>query len=263
MAAAWVLKASWKDGNDILYRDLRAKGVPPTFALSLIGAPCRTYKRKDSPWILFLAQSVCPIKQQKKTMARPSTSRTSWAMPNCWHRRSEDQRRGSTRPLNTGLALTKPCKAYASLQCEQVKPRRKLLLMLTPRATALCPRESKFPRQHANPRRPVLSSRFTACATARPALVQTRQGDGERPGTCLLPRHVVRWRLLSTYRPPLEGRRHDRRVSHPGCAKKACAAHARTTKGPLGTLGRLRHLGDAEQDDRKSRFQCITTPGKS
>ena len=27
-----------------------------------------------------------------------------------------------------------------------------------------------------------------------------------------------------------------------------------------GTLGRLRHLGDAEQDDRKSRFQCITTP---
>ena len=41
-------------------------------------------------------------------------------------------------------------------------------------------------------------------------------------------------------------------------AKKACAAHAKTTKGPLGALGRLRHLGDAEQDDRNPRFQCIT-----
>ena len=50
-------------------------------------------------------------------------------------------------------------------------------------------------------------------------------------------------------------------------AKKARAAHAKAnqgpTKGPFGALGRLRHLGDAEQDDRYPHFQCITTPKKS
>ena len=61
-------------------------------------------------------------------MALPSTSHTSWVMPNCWPHRDEDRRRRSTHPLNTRLAL---------------KPLWRQQLRQTPRTTALCPRESK------------------------------------------------------------------------------------------------------------------------
>ena len=178
---------------------MSAKGLPPTFALSPIGAPCRTCKRKDSPWILFLAQYiVCPIRRQLRAMARPSTSHTSWVMPNCWPHRDEDRRRGSMHPLNTRLALSKPRKAYASFQCEQVKPLWRQQLRQTPRATALCPRESKVPRRGAH--------------DCTPRSTPARAEKWGARGTSPLPRRVVRWRPPSTHHRPLAGRRPDRRV---------------------------------------------------
>ena len=46
-----------------------------------------------------------------------------------------------------------------------------------------------------------------------------------------------------------------------GKARVRCAV--RMASGPLGVFGRLRHLGEAPQEDKASFFQYIRTPGKS
>ena len=134
LATAWVLKASWKDGHDILYRDLKneSQGRTPYFCSKSYWGTVPDLQAQGLTLDPLPSAVYCVAYQAaKESDGRPSASHTSWVMPNCWHRRSEDRRRGSTHPLNTRLALTKPCKAYASFQCEQVKPRWKLLSMLT------------------------------------------------------------------------------------------------------------------------------------
>ena len=224
LATAWVLKASWKNGQDILYRNLKneCQGHAPYF--------CSKSYWGTMPDLLAqgftldpLPSAVYCVPYQAATESEGAAKLTHLlgdakllAPP----RRGPAPRVDAPFEHKAGIA-----QGLHLVPCEQVKPLWRQQLRQTP---ALCPRKSKVPRRLANLMWPPLrlrgSCRLAACTIAHPALLQPGPGNGVRRGTSPL-------RRQPTAAPGREATDHRAQRERTRAAVQPCPSNADTYNG--------------------------------